>query len=121
MATTVSEQLEGTHEAFEAGPTIFHAHMSNDDETSISEPEKSACLKEGPERHCPEMIVQFPSRAHLGVVGHGLRYAFAAPRHGFLVIGAGWFSYPRLREPSGSGGMACGGGKIWRAVGNRGI
>ncbi|WP_150120640.1 MULTISPECIES: 3-keto-5-aminohexanoate cleavage protein, partial [unclassified Sulfitobacter] len=46
---TVSEQVESTHEAFEAGATIVHAHVRNDDETPSSDPEKFARLKEGVE------------------------------------------------------------------------
>ena len=30
---TVAEQVESTHEAFEAGATICHAHVRNDDQT----------------------------------------------------------------------------------------
>jgi uncharacterized protein (DUF849 family) len=56
---TVSEQVESTHEAFEAGATIVHAHVRNDDQTPSSDPEKFALLKEGIETHCPGMIIQF--------------------------------------------------------------
>ena len=58
---TVSEQVESTHEAFEAGASIVHAHVRNDDETPSSDPEKFAALKEGLEKHCPGMIIQFPT------------------------------------------------------------
>ncbi len=63
---TVSEQVESTHEAFEAGATIMHAHVRNDDETPSSDPEKFARLKEGVERHCPGMIVQFSTGGRSG-------------------------------------------------------
>ena len=33
---TVSEQVESTHEAFEAGASIAHCHVRNDDETTSS-------------------------------------------------------------------------------------
>ncbi|MDJ0820403.1 MAG: 3-keto-5-aminohexanoate cleavage protein [Paracoccaceae bacterium] len=63
---TVSEQVESTHEAFEAGATICHAHVRNDDETPSSDPEKFARLKEGLEKHCPGMIIQFSTGGRSG-------------------------------------------------------
>ncbi|MBS0122501.1 3-keto-5-aminohexanoate cleavage protein [Thetidibacter halocola] len=66
---TVSEQVESTHEAFEAGATIVHAHVRNDDETPSSDPEKFARLKEGLEQHCPGMIIQFSTGGRSGA-GH---------------------------------------------------
>lgn len=66
---TVSEQVESTHEAFEAGATIVHAHVRNDDETPSSAPEKFAALKEGIEKHCPGMIIQFSTGGRSGA-GH---------------------------------------------------
>jgi 3-keto-5-aminohexanoate cleavage enzyme len=63
---TVSEQIESTQEAFEAGATICHAHVRNDDETPSSDPEKFAALKEGLEKHCPGMIIQFSTGGRSG-------------------------------------------------------
>lgn len=63
---SVPEQVESTHEAFEAGASIVHAHVRNDDETPSSDPEKFARLKEGIERHCPGMIVQFSTGGRSG-------------------------------------------------------
>jgi uncharacterized protein (DUF849 family) len=63
---TVSEQIESTQEAFEAGASILHAHVRNDDETPSSDPEKFARLKEGVERHCPGMIIQFSTGGRSG-------------------------------------------------------
>jgi len=59
---TVSEQVESTQAAFEAGASICHAHVRNDDQTTSSDPEKFARLKEGLEQHCPGMIIQFCSQ-----------------------------------------------------------
>ncbi|MFT6305589.1 MAG: hypothetical protein ACJA0Z_000751 [Halioglobus sp.] len=56
---SVTEQIESTQAAYEAGVSIVHAHVRNDDETSSSDHEKFAALKEGLEKHCPEMIIQF--------------------------------------------------------------
>ncbi|MDP3195659.1 3-keto-5-aminohexanoate cleavage protein [Tabrizicola sp.] len=63
---SVPEQVESTHEAFEAGATIVHAHVRNDDETPSSDPEKFARLKEGIEKHCPGMIIQFSTGGRSG-------------------------------------------------------
>jgi len=56
---SVSEQIESTQAAFEAGATICHAHVRNDDQTPSCDPEKFALLKEGLEKYCPGMIIQF--------------------------------------------------------------
>ncbi|MCK7613878.1 3-keto-5-aminohexanoate cleavage protein [Roseibium sediminicola] len=63
---TVAEQVESTQAAFEAGATIVHAHVRNDDETPSSDPEKFARLKEGLEKHCPGMIIQFSTGGRSG-------------------------------------------------------
>jgi uncharacterized protein (DUF849 family) len=63
---TVAEQVESTQEAFEAGATIVHAHVRNDDESPSSDPEKFARLKEGLEKHCPGMIIQFSTGGRSG-------------------------------------------------------
>ena len=63
---TVSEQVESTQAAFEAGATICHAHVRNDDQTTSSDPEKFARLKEGLEKHCPGMIIQFSTGGRSG-------------------------------------------------------
>ena len=63
---TVSEQVESTQAAFEAGATICHAHVRNDDQTTSSDPEKFARLKEGLKTHCPGMIIQFSTGGRSG-------------------------------------------------------
>lgn len=63
---TISEQIESTQEAFEAGATIAHCHVRNEDETPTSDPERFAALKEGLERHCPGMIVQLSTGGRSG-------------------------------------------------------
>ena len=63
---TIAEQVESTQEAFEAGASIAHCHVRNDDQTPSSDPEKFARLKEGLEKHCPGMIVQFSTGGRSG-------------------------------------------------------
>jgi 3-keto-5-aminohexanoate cleavage enzyme len=54
-----AEQIESTHAAFEAGATLVHVHVRNDDETPSSDPDRFARVQEGVRKHCPGMIVQF--------------------------------------------------------------
>ena len=63
---TIAEQVELTQEAFEAGATLAHLHVRNDDQTSSSDPAKFARLKEELERHCPGMIIQFSTGGRSG-------------------------------------------------------
>ncbi|QMU58297.1 MAG: 3-keto-5-aminohexanoate cleavage protein [Boseongicola sp.] len=63
---TISEQIESTQEAFEAGATIAHCHVRNADQTTTSDPEKFRLLKDGIEKHCPGMIVQLSTGGRSG-------------------------------------------------------
>ena len=63
---SVEEQIESTQAAFEAGATICHAHVRNDDESPSSDPDRFALLKEGLERFCPGMIIQFSTGGRSG-------------------------------------------------------
>ena len=66
LPITVTEQIESTQEAFEAGAAIAHAHVRNDDETTSSDPEKFGRLMEGLKTHCPGMIIQFSTGGRSG-------------------------------------------------------
>jgi len=63
---TIAEQIESTQEAFEAGATIAHCHVRNDDETPTSDPERFALLLEGLRAHCLGMIVQLSTGGRSG-------------------------------------------------------
>ncbi|MEO0484946.1 MAG: 3-keto-5-aminohexanoate cleavage protein [Pseudomonadota bacterium] len=63
---SIAEQVESTHEAFEAGASIVHAHVRNADQSPSSDPDKFARLKEGIETHCPGMIIQFSTGGRSG-------------------------------------------------------
>ena len=63
---SVAEQIESTQEAFEVGATICHAHVRNDDQSPSSDPNKFALLKQGLEKHCPGMIIQFSTGGRSG-------------------------------------------------------
>ena len=66
---SVSEQIESSHAAFEAGASIIHAHVRNADETPSSDPDKFAALQEGLKKHCPDVIIQFSTGGRSGA-GH---------------------------------------------------
>ncbi|TMG89881.1 MAG: 3-keto-5-aminohexanoate cleavage protein [Betaproteobacteria bacterium] len=59
IPVTPAEQVESTHEAFEAGASLVHIHVRNPDESPGSAPELYAQVQEGVRKHCPGMIVQF--------------------------------------------------------------
>ena len=63
---SISEQIESTHESFEAGATICHAHVRNEDETPTSDPEKFSLLMDGISKYCPDMIIQFSTGGRSG-------------------------------------------------------
>ncbi|KPP84265.1 MAG: hypothetical protein HLUCCO07_08570 [Rhodobacteraceae bacterium HLUCCO07] len=63
---TIDEQVESTHAAFEAGASIAHCHVRMEDGTPTSDPERFARLKEGLEKHCPGMIIQFSTGGRSG-------------------------------------------------------
>jgi uncharacterized protein (DUF849 family) len=55
---SVSEQIESTHEAYEAGATLVHLHVRNDDGSPTSAPERFAQVLEGIRKACPDIITQ---------------------------------------------------------------
>jgi uncharacterized protein (DUF849 family) len=59
VPVTPSEQIESTHQAFEAGAAVAHIHVRNRDESPSSDPELFAQVQEGVAKHCPGMIIQF--------------------------------------------------------------
>ena len=88
---TVTEQIESTQEAFEAGASIAHCHVRNDDETPTSDPEKFARLKEGLEKHCPGMIVQFSTGGRSGAEKERGGMLPLAPDMASLTVGSNNF------------------------------
>jgi 3-keto-5-aminohexanoate cleavage enzyme len=56
---SVAEQLESTHAAFEAGASLVHVHVRDDQGRPSSDPERFAAFQEGVARLCPGIVVQF--------------------------------------------------------------
>ena len=63
---TVAEQIESTQQAFEAGATLVHLHVRNDDESPTSTPERFAQVLEGIRKHCPGIITQVSTGGRSG-------------------------------------------------------
>ncbi len=63
---TIAEQIESTREAFEAGASIAHCHVRDDEGKPSSDPERYGRLKEGIEKHCRGMIVQLSTGGRSG-------------------------------------------------------
>ncbi|MEL6185241.1 MAG: 3-keto-5-aminohexanoate cleavage protein, partial [Myxococcota bacterium] len=74
---TPAEQVESTHEAFEAGAALVHLHVREDDGSTSANPERFAEVLEGIRRRCPGMIIQFST---------GGRSASGAMRGGMLDL-----------------------------------
>jgi 3-keto-5-aminohexanoate cleavage enzyme len=56
---TPSEQIESTHEAFEAGSSLVHVHVLDQQVNPSSDPVLFAEVQTGIKKHCPGMIIQF--------------------------------------------------------------
>jgi 3-keto-5-aminohexanoate cleavage enzyme len=96
---TVEEQVESTQAAFEAGASIVHAHVRNDDETPTSDPERFGRLLEGLRKHCPGMIVQFSTGGRSGAGRE--RGAMLALRPDMASLAVGSNNFPtRVYENS---------------------
>ena len=63
---TIAEQLDSTQEAFEAGASLVHCHVRDDEGKPTSDPERFGRLLEGLRKHCPGMIVQLSTGGRSG-------------------------------------------------------
>ncbi|WP_151719524.1 BKACE family enzyme [Gemmobacter serpentinus] len=63
---SISEQIESTQEAFEAGASIAHCHVRDDAGAPSSDPERFARLMEGLKTHCPGLIIQLSTGGRSG-------------------------------------------------------
>jgi uncharacterized protein (DUF849 family) len=63
---SVEEQVESTRQAFEAGATLVHLHVRNDDESPTSAPERFGRVLDGIRTHCPGMITQVSTGGRSG-------------------------------------------------------
>jgi len=66
VPVTVAEQIESTHAAYEAGASLVHLHVRNDDETPTSAPDRFAQVLDGIRRYCPLIITQVSTGGRSG-------------------------------------------------------
>jgi 3-keto-5-aminohexanoate cleavage enzyme len=69
VPVTVTEQVESTQAAYEAGATLVHLHVRNDDESPTSAPERFAQVLEGIKKYAPGIITQVSTGGRSGA-GH---------------------------------------------------
>ncbi len=88
---SVTEQIESTQAAFEAGATIAHCHVRNDDQSPTSNPEKFALLMEGLKKYCPDMVIQFSTGGRSGSGYERGRMLSLYPDMASLTVGSNNF------------------------------
>lgn len=59
VPVTPDEQIESTQAAYEAGASLVHIHVREDDGSPSFAADRFARVMEGVRKHCPGMIVQF--------------------------------------------------------------
>ena len=91
LPVSISEQIESTHEAFEAGASIAHCHVRNSDGSTTSDPNKFAQLGEGLKKHCPGMIIQYSTGGRSGTGKERGGMLPLAPDMASLTVGSNNF------------------------------
>jgi uncharacterized protein (DUF849 family) len=56
---SIVEQIESTHESYEAGASLVHLHVRDEQENSSSDRSRFEELQAGIRKHCPDIIIQF--------------------------------------------------------------
>jgi uncharacterized protein (DUF849 family) len=85
---SVAEQVEATHAAYEAGATLVHLHVRNDDESPTSAPERFAQVLDGIRAHCPEIITQVSTGGRSGAGRERGGMLFLRPDMASLATGS---------------------------------
>lgn len=88
---STAEQIEATHEAYEAGAAVVHIHVRDEQENVTCDPARFAAVREGILRYCPDIIVQFST---------GGRGASLDDRGGMLQLAPEMASAHPSRMPS---------------------
>lgn len=92
VPVTVAEQIESAHEAFEAGASLVHLHVRNDDGSPTSSPERFERVMAGIRHHCPGMIIQFSTGGRSGAGRE--RGAHLALRPDMASLATGSVNFP---------------------------
>ena len=59
VPVSTAEQIEATHEAYEAGAAVVHIHVRDEQENVTCDPARFTAVRKGILRYCPDIIVQF--------------------------------------------------------------
>ena len=103
---SVAEQIESTQEAFEAGASIVHCHVRDDEGQPTSDPGRFAQLMEGLRKHCPGLIVQFSTGGRSGAGAARGGMLPLKPDMASLSVGSNNFPTRVLRESARSRRLA---------------
>ena len=88
VPVTPAEQIESTHAAFEAGATLVHLHVRQDDGRPSSDPERFAEVQDGIRKHCPGIIIQFSTGGRSGASRERGAHLALNPDMGSLATGS---------------------------------
>lgn len=88
---SIAEQVDSTHQAFEAGASILHAHVRDDQGRPTSDPERFARLMEGVRAHCPGMVIQLSTGGRSGAGRERGGMLPLAPEMASLAVGSNNF------------------------------
>ena len=88
VPVTPAEQIESTHAAFEAGATLVHLHVRQDDGRPSSDPERFAEVQDGIRKHCPGIIIQFSTGGRSGAGRERGAHLALTPDMGSLATGS---------------------------------
>jgi uncharacterized protein (DUF849 family) len=88
VPVSADEQVESTHEAFEAGAALVHLHVRNDDGSPSASPERFARVLEGIRKHCPGVITQLSTGGRSGAGKERGGMLFLKPDMASLATGS---------------------------------
>lgn len=91
---TVEEQIESTLESYEAGASLVHVHVRNDDGSTSSDPDRFGQFLEGMRKHAPDMIVQFSTGGRSGSGDE--RGAMLALKPDMASLATGSVNFPNM-------------------------
>ena len=64
LPVSTEEQVESTHASYEAGASLVHIHVRDENEEPNHDVDRFAAVQEGIKKHCRGMIIQFSSSGH---------------------------------------------------------
>ncbi len=88
VPVTPAEQIESIHAPFEAGATLVHLHVRQDDGRPSSDPERFAEVQDGIRKHCPGIIIQFSTGGRSGAGRERGAHLALNPDMGSLATGS---------------------------------